>query len=504
MGSVRPAGNLAGSPSDYNGLVTARVLSSTTNYPERIDAAHDSGDGDDHRHADADLDRSMELRGQHVDQRHDGLSADAGADLRAAAQERLGPVSGIHRSRRYPGQTVPGCVFLDGYFFVMDPTGTIWNCNLDADPVATWASTSFIKANKFSGAGVYLARSQNYIVALKEFSTEPFYDAGNPAPGSPLSPVANGYTQIGCASASSVAQVEDSLLWISQTRSKGRGVYMMGGSQQQKISTVDVEKILDGDDLATVYAYGMKLQGHVLYVLTLVTSNITLVYDLTTQSWCQWSSLTPQTPASITSLERSGTTVTATFAAAHNLNDGDPLLIAGATPSAYNGIWQVSSSSSTVVTFQITGSPTTPATGTITGARYVESYFKFSHYVNAGGRDVLLHESDGHLYQISSSLHQDAGNPIRVFSRSERLDGSDTKLKVMPRLFVIADAVGDYVMVRHSEDDSQTFSSYRLVDLSVDRPQLRRLGPFRRRTLETCFVGNNPLRIESLELEASE
>jgi hypothetical protein len=232
----------------------------------------------------------------------------------------------------YPASTVPGCVFLDGYFFVMDPTGTIWNCNLDADPVATWASTSFIKANKFSGAGVYLARSQNYIVALKEFSTEPFYDAGNPAPGSPLSPVANGYTQIGCASASSVAQVEDSLLWISQTRSKGRGVYMMGGSQQQKISTVDVEKILDGDDLATVYAYGMKLQGHVLYVLTLVTSNITLVYDLTTQSWCQWSSLTPQTPASITSLVRSGTTVTATFAAAHNLNDGDPLLIAGATP----------------------------------------------------------------------------------------------------------------------------------------------------------------------------
>lgn len=411
----------------------------------------------------------------------------------------------------YPGVTVPGVVFLDGYFFVMDANGVIWNCDLDADPGSTgggaggiWDATSFIKANKVSGAGVCLTRSVNYIVALKQFSTEVFYDAGNPAPGSPLSPVDNAFSLVGCASAASVAQVEGSLAFVSQTRSKGRSVHLMTGAQQQRVSTPDIERILDADDLATVYAFGCKLEGHVLYFLTLTTTNITLVYDATTKTWMQWSSLTAQTPVSITSLVRSGTTVTATFSGAHNLNDGDPLLIAGASPAAYNGVWQTSYVSATVATFQIFSSPTTPATGTITGAHYSETYFKFSHYVNAGGRDVLLHESDGHLYEILPSLHADAGVPFKVFNRTGTVDGGDTTQKPMARIVVVADTVDAYLMVRWSDDDCATFSKYQAVHLSLDRPRIRRCGTFRRRIVETCFVSSgNPLRIEALELEGA-
>lgn len=410
----------------------------------------------------------------------------------------------------YPGLTVPGVVFLDGYFFVMDANGVIWNCDLEADPGdpnvlgGIWDATSFIKANKSSGAGVVLARSVNYIVALKEFSTEVFYDAGNPAPGSPLSPVDNAFSLVGCASAASVAQVEGSLAFISQSRSKGRSVHLMTGAQQQRVSTPDIERILDADDLTTVYAFGCKLEGHVLYFLTLTTTNITLVYDVTTQSWMQWSSLTAQTPVSITSLVRSGTTVTATFSGAHGLNDGDPVLIAGASPAAYNGVWQTSYVSPTVATFQIFSSPTTPATGTITGAHYSETYFKFSHYVNAGGRDVLLHESDGHLYEILPSLHADAGVPFKVFSRTSKIDGGDTTNKPMARVVVVADTVDAYLMVRWSDDDCGTFSKYQAVHLSLDRPRIRRCGTFRRRIVETCFVSSGtPLRIEALELEGA-
>ena len=68
----------------------------------------------------------------------------------------------------------------------------------------------------------------------------------------------------------------------------------------------------------------------------------------------------------ITSLTRSGSTVTATTASAHNLATGLSPTIAGANETEYNGTFQITVLSSTVFTYEISGTPTTPATGTIT------------------------------------------------------------------------------------------------------------------------------------------
>lgn len=66
----------------------------------------------------------------------------------------------------------------------------------------------------------------------------------------------------------------------------------------------------------------------------------------------------------LTSITRSGTTATATLAN-HALFTGQIITVAGATPTEYNGSYEVTVLTKDTFTYQVAGSPATPATGTI-------------------------------------------------------------------------------------------------------------------------------------------
>lgn len=396
------------------------------------------------------------------------------------------------------GGTVPGIAYINGYFAVMDLNGVIWHS--DSDDPTTWGALAFITAQVENGAGMALATTNNYLVAFKEWSTEMFYDAQNEE-GSVFSPVESGFTTIGCSSGASLANVNGSLVWIGQTRQEGRGVYVMRGLEQQKISNPDIDRFLMRDTLATVHAYGISISGHDLYVLTLVGTNITLVYDFTSGFWTQWQSNTIGSNKSVTSITFADGIATVTTGSAHGVTDGYPVKISGATQSEYNGIFQARVVSTTVFKIKVSGTPTTPATGTIVANPYSDGYFKFTKAANFNGQTLLLHESDGHLYKMQTTVYQDAGVPINVLFRTARMDGGTTDVKKLPVIRVIADKVGDVMMLRWSDDDCASFTSFRLVDLDSNAPEMLRCGSFRRRTIEGFHVGNVPLRLQALELE---
>lgn len=71
---------------------------------------------------------------------------------------------------------------------------------------------------------------------------------------------------------------------------------------------------------------------------------------------------------SVSSITRTGSTATVTFAAAHGYaTDGLTIVrIAGATQPEYNGDFQISNVTATTFDITVTGTPATPATGTIT------------------------------------------------------------------------------------------------------------------------------------------
>lgn len=395
--------------------------------------------------------------------------------------------------------TVPGIVFLDGYFFVMDTHAKIRNCVL-TEPLQ-WSGLDFITAQIEPGAGVALAKSQNYVIALKEWSTEFFYDAAN-AVGSPLSAAVNGFNLIGCASGDSVANMDGMVFWVSQTRQKGRSVHVMNGLNAQQLSTPDVERILNLSTLATVHSFGVKIAGHAFYVLTLVDLNKTLVFDMASKTWVLWSSLTLGTPVNVSSITLSGTTATVTTAAAHNLLDGDPVLIAGANQAAYNGIKVITYVDATHYTFQTTAGTTTPATGTITSTPYTETYFKYTKYINAMGRDLVQHESNGTLCELTESTFQDVDAPINVKVRTGKFDGGNSNLKRFAAVEIIGNKVAATAYIRHSGDDYVTNTQYRPVDLSANRSIIRRLGSDRRRSFEVRHTDNTSLQLAFIDIDA--
>jgi hypothetical protein len=69
--------------------------------------------------------------------------------------------------------------------------------------------------------------------------------------------------------------------------------------------------------------------------------------------------------ATVSSLTRSGTTATVTTSTPHGFVTGQKVVISGATQTAYNNAFTVTVTGPTTFTFTVTGSPTTPATGTI-------------------------------------------------------------------------------------------------------------------------------------------
>ena len=392
--------------------------------------------------------------------------------------------------------TVPGIVYLDGYFAVMDTNAVIRTCVLN-DPLS-WNALDFIGANVEPGAGKAIAKTQSYIVAFKEWSTEFFYDAGNPT-GSPLSPVMNGFNLVGCANGDSVANLDGILFWVSQTRQKGRGVHMMRGLEEAQISTPDVERVLGLSTLATVYSFGVKIAGHAFYVLTLVDQNVTLVYDVSSKTWAQWSSLTEGTPKAVTSITLVDTTATV-VCTGHGLTDGDPVLMDGANQSAYNGQFVITYIDANTFSFQTTAG-TSAATGTITATPYIETYFKYTKYINALGKDLLQHESNGTLCELTELSFLDVANPVNVGIRTGKIDGGTTDLKRYASLEIIGNKIDGEAYVRHTGDDYQTYTQYRPVDLIQIRSIVRRLGADRRRAYDIRYLGATSLQLSAIDVE---
>lgn len=76
----------------------------------------------------------------------------------------------------------------------------------------------------------------------------------------------------------------------------------------------------------------------------------------------------------VSSITRSGSTATCTTGSAHNRATGDYAYISGANQTEYNGLVQVTVTSSTVFTYTVSGTPATPATGASIAVKGFSSY----------------------------------------------------------------------------------------------------------------------------------
>lgn len=78
-----------------------------------------------------------------------------------------------------------GLVFIDGYLFAVDRSGTKIYNSAPGGVYTTWNSTDFIDAEQYADRVTMIAKHKNYLVAFGQASVEFFYDAAIEV-GSPL------------------------------------------------------------------------------------------------------------------------------------------------------------------------------------------------------------------------------------------------------------------------------------------------------------------------------
>lgn len=113
--------------------------------------------------------------------------------------------------------------------------------------------------------------------------------------------------------------------------------------------------------------------------------------------------------------------------------------------------------------------------------------------------------TSGKVYVLNpaSVVYRDDGVPITGVLQTAKWDGGSSKRKRCPTLDIVGDqtTASAILNVAHSDDDYQTWSTPRQVDMSEKRPALTRCGQFRRRSWLLTDSADDPMRLEALEPE---
>jgi len=86
-----------------------------------------------------------------------------------------------------------------------------------------------------------------------------------------------------------VLENERFCIFVGQSSSGGRAVWLLEGFQPKKVSTEAIERILDAEDtsISNARGYGVRTKGHLMYIINL--TSCTLVYDVKEKVWHEWS-----------------------------------------------------------------------------------------------------------------------------------------------------------------------------------------------------------------------
>lgn len=173
--------------------------------------------------------------------------------------------------------------FLDGYFVFNEPDSQkLWVTSLldgtAVDPL------EFASAEGAPDNIVGVISDHREVWVFGTTTTEVWINSGDV--DFPLQRIAGAFNEIGCASAASIAKLDNGLFWLG-IDARGKGiVYRSNGYTGARVSTHAVEwQIQSYDTISDAISYSYQQDGHSFYVLTFPSANKTWVYDVATRMW---------------------------------------------------------------------------------------------------------------------------------------------------------------------------------------------------------------------------
>ena len=325
----------------------------------------------------------------------------------------------------YPLQTVPGIAYLDGTTYVMDVYGQIWG-TAGLDNTVTWDGLNVIPANSEPDLPVALAKQLVYVVALKQWTTLFFFDNQNPT-GSPLSPVPGALINYGCLSSETLQELDGVLFWVTSSRTESPQVCMLQNLQIRIISTPAVDRLLETSRSSSqFYSLAFKWAGHKFYVVTVVSANITLVFDVDQNLWYEWTD-------------------------------------------------------------------------------YLGNYYPIcSVSIDLVGRRLFQSIIGGQVWYMDADYvyPNDAGKLFPVDIYTPNFDAGTKRIKTLNMMYFDADQTsGAVLQARYSDDDYQSWSNFRSIDLNDPKPLLDSEGSFVRRAYHFRKQSSTPFRIRAVDIQ---
>jgi hypothetical protein len=176
--------------------------------------------------------------------------------------------------------------FSDSYIIVNKPNSQqfFWSASYNA---AAWDGLDFVSAESFPDNIVRMSTANGYVYAFGVNSTQVF--AANQTGYSAISgmTVEHGLVAIrSLAKIKDVAKINDAFIFLSVTRRGEAQVIMLAGGQPDKVSTPDMDNIINGYDTVTnATAFSYTYNGHEFYQINFTESS--WLYDGTMQLWSQ-------------------------------------------------------------------------------------------------------------------------------------------------------------------------------------------------------------------------
>jgi hypothetical protein len=304
----------------------------------------------------------------------------------------------------------------------------------------SWNALNEIQVTGDSDRVTGFVRHLNYLVAFRTTGTQFYYDAGLASPASPLAENKSACLEIGCANGYSIASAEQTILWVGTSNTLGRSVYLLDGLSPVKVSTRFIERYLNACDMTN--NNGIFVRSYCLKVsghtLYILTMKDQNVTFIYDLDEKKWYQWTSQ----------SGDTGVA--------NSGTETFF---TATSFTG-----------------------------NTEYISGLF-------------LQDDANGKIYQMSPNYYQDDGALMYFRAVSSNLDNGSKRYKFYRSVEVVGDSGAGTISIRKSDDDYQTWSQYRAVNLFDPRPILYQYGQGRRRAWEVFSSDPVPIRLEALEID---
>lgn len=137
-----------------------------------------------------------------------------------------------------------------------------------------------------------------------------------------------------------------------------------------------------------------------------------------------------------------------------------------------------------------------------------EGYFDIAQACEHNGAQLLQGHTTGKVYTLSGTTYQDDSEDIYVEVQTDQTDNNTMANKFVSRTTVIGDQEGSSptptLTIQWADDDYQTYSTARTVDLSKEEPMLTRCGHYKKRAWRIQHRANTPMRLLALRMNVEQ